>query len=45
MNRFERLCKKMPDCTGYFIDRLSMSRIEDSDALDIRLPWGQGSQI
>ncbi|MFF7474454.1 hypothetical protein [Streptomyces sp. NPDC008092] len=42
MNEFARLCEKVPDFAGYVIDRLSMSRIEEADALDIGLRWGPG---
>ncbi|WP_369244476.1 hypothetical protein [Streptomyces sp. R41] len=29
-----------PDCQGYFLDRLSLERIDDVDALEIGLRWG-----
>ncbi|MFE4457197.1 hypothetical protein ACFROC_07555 [Nocardia tengchongensis] len=40
MNAFERIRIAAPLCDGYLIDRLAMSRVEETDALDIGLRWG-----
>ncbi|WP_322749068.1 MULTISPECIES: hypothetical protein [unclassified Frankia] len=40
MTGFSQLLEIAPRCTGYVIDRLSFSRVDDLEALDIGLRWG-----
>lgn len=40
MTEFESFRKVAKSCEGYFIERLSLSRVDESDSLDIGLRWG-----
>jgi hypothetical protein len=40
MTTFEAFCNVATSCEGYLIERLFLSRVEDTDALDIALRWG-----
>jgi hypothetical protein len=42
MKEFEQVRIAAPLCTGYLVDRLALSRIDETDALDIGLRWGPG---
>lgn len=40
MTEFDRIRSAAPRCTGYLIDRMTFSRVDENDALDIGLRWG-----
>ncbi|WP_040793485.1 hypothetical protein [Nocardia paucivorans] len=40
MKHFEQIRLAAPLCVGYMVDRLTLSQIDETDALDIGLRWG-----
>ena len=40
MTEFKRFQEVAESCEGYLIERLSFSRVDESDSLDIGLRWG-----
>ncbi|WP_432098559.1 hypothetical protein [Streptomyces sp. WAC 04229] len=40
MSSFQTFLEVAPGCQGYFLDRLSLERIDDVDALEMGLRWG-----
>ncbi|WP_432073818.1 hypothetical protein [Streptomyces wuyuanensis] len=40
MSSLRKFVEVAPRCEGYFVDRLSLERIDDIDALEIGLRWG-----
>lgn len=40
MNSFQKFLEVVPRCQGYFLDRFSLERIDDIDALEMGLHWG-----
>jgi len=40
VSSLQKFLKVAPGCQGYFLDRLSLQRIDDVDALEIGLRWG-----
>ncbi|MGW0210392.1 hypothetical protein ACWDZ8_32955 [Streptomyces sp. NPDC003233] len=40
MTSFQKFLEAGPRCQGYFLDRLSLERIDDVDALEMGLRWG-----
>ncbi|MGW2013898.1 hypothetical protein [Streptomyces sp. NPDC001927] len=42
MSSLQKVLEAAPGCQGYFLDRLSLERIDDVDALEMGLRWGPG---
>ncbi len=40
MSTLQKFLSIAPSCEGYFLDRFSLERIDDVDALDMGLRWG-----
>ncbi|MFF8290025.1 hypothetical protein ACF068_12450 [Streptomyces sp. NPDC016309] len=40
MSSLRKFLEVAPRCQGYFLDRLSLERIDGSDALELGLHWG-----
>lgn len=40
MSSLQTFLEAAPGCQGYFLDRLSLERIDDVDALEMGLRWG-----